>query len=197
MTAAIEPKAKPLSKPRPPISVAIPAKREPFVAKRLEDSVRAPQESMPAADRPAGAKPLNGANRPAVSTPLGQPSFTTAWPETSSGPPGGQNAAVSSGNGSKMAAEAYFQVVRERIAQKKTYPLLAVDRQLEGQVTVRFTIAADGRVSEINIVTSSRRRVLDRAAIATVKAASPFPRPPESLFHGPIQLSVPIVFRLS
>lgn len=96
-----------------------------------------------------------------------------------------------------MTAEGYFQVVRECLAQKKTYPLVAVDRQMEGQVTVRFTIGEDGRVSEINIVATSRRRVLDRAAIATVKAASPFPRPPASVFHGPVRLSVPIVFRLS
>ncbi len=96
-----------------------------------------------------------------------------------------------------MTAEAYFHVVRERIAQKKTYPLVAVDRQMEGQVTVGFTIDLDGRISGVNIVSSSRRPILDRAAIQAVEAASPFPRPPASVFHRPIHISVPILFQLS
>lgn len=90
----------------------------------------------------------------------------------------------------------YFKIVRFRIESHKRYPGTAKTRQIEGQVTVRFVIEPDGRISSSKVVKSSRHRVLDQAALMAVKEASPFPRPPKNLFNRPIPLEITIMFEL-
>ena len=90
----------------------------------------------------------------------------------------------------------YFKIVRLRIESHKRYPGTAKTRQIEGQVTVRFVIEPDGRISSSKVVKSSRHRVLDQAALSAVKEASPFPVPPKNLFNGPIPLEITIMFEL-
>ena len=51
-----------------------------------------------------------------------------------------------------------------------TYPLRAEESSLEGYVTVRFDVNADGTVSNVTVVSSSHR-IFEKAAI---KAASKF-----------------------
>ncbi len=90
----------------------------------------------------------------------------------------------------------YFALVREAIERKKEYPEVARTARIEGRVTVAFVIRADGNVRDVGIVTKSRSRYLNEAAVNAVKGAAPFPRPPKSLFNGAIKLKVVIVFEL-
>ncbi|OPX34582.1 MAG: hypothetical protein B1H11_10625 [Desulfobacteraceae bacterium 4484_190.1] len=90
----------------------------------------------------------------------------------------------------------YFSMVRMMIESHKQYPYAARKRQIQGRVVVRFVIGADGTVSDISLVESSRHRLLDEAALAAVKTSSPFPKPPLRLFTGPIPLELCIVFEL-
>ena len=94
-------------------------------------------------------------------------------------------------------ARNYFDMVRLRIESKKEYPSAARIRQSEGRVTVRFTIAADGRVTAAEVAKSSHDGALDDAALEAVKACSPFPRPPRHLFSGDLPLEITILFELT
>lgn len=91
----------------------------------------------------------------------------------------------------------YFDMLRLKIESRKEYPASAQNRQVEGRVVVGFTLAADGSVQSASVVESSGHRALDRAAVNAVKAAAPFPRPPSTLFSGPLQMVVPIMFELT
>jgi len=91
----------------------------------------------------------------------------------------------------------YFDMLRLKIESKKKYPNSAQKRQMEGRVVVGFTLNPDGQVASAEIVQSSRHTALDQAALKAVKAASPFPRPPASLFEEPLQMKITIVFELT
>ena len=90
----------------------------------------------------------------------------------------------------------YFEMVRRRVEHNKRYPDFARKRQLEGRVGVRFVIAADGRLRNVMLVKRAAAETLNQAALAAVRAAEPFPRPPDALFNGPISLELSIVFEL-
>ena len=94
-------------------------------------------------------------------------------------------------------ARDYLDMVRLRIESKKKYPAPARARQIEGRVTVRFTIGRNGGVREVKIAKSSRFAMLDDAALRAVRTASPFPRPPGHLFQEEIPLEITILFELT
>lgn len=62
------------------------------------------------------------------------------------------------------------------------YPELALEENVEGQVTVRVTIGPDGRVEDVVLVTSSGSRLLDDAAIEAAETSS---------FRPPLENGVP------
>lgn len=88
----------------------------------------------------------------------------------------------------------YFELIQLRIESHKVYPNMAKMKRIEGRTSVQFIIALNGTISGLSIVTSSRNKSLDDAAIAAVEDSSPFPRPPLKLFSGPIPLEITIVF---
>jgi protein TonB len=90
----------------------------------------------------------------------------------------------------------YLEMVRLKIERHKKYPETARVKQIEGFVTVRFVITAQGDVLNIEIIKSSRQMSLDKAALNAIHAAAPFPRPPQHLFKGEIPLELTIAFEL-
>lgn len=90
----------------------------------------------------------------------------------------------------------YLGMVRMMIENHKLYPHAARKRQIQGRAVVRFVISADGSVTNVALVETSRHGILDKAALAAVKDAGPFPKPPMHLFNGPIPLEICIVFEL-
>ena len=91
----------------------------------------------------------------------------------------------------------YLDMVRLRIESQKKYPVNARARQIEGRVTVRFTIGRDGSVRAVVVSGSSRVAMLDNAALKAVQMASPFPRPPGHLFPDEISLEITMLFELT
>lgn len=76
-----------------------------------------------------------------------------------------------------------------------TYPPAAVRAGEEGMVMLRATVDRDGHPQDVEVVTSSRSRELDRAALEAVRAARFLP----ALRDGrPIvsKVNVPVDFRL-
>lgn len=107
------------------------------------------------------------------------------------------NGPALAGIGSFGTARDYLDMVRLRIEGKKKYPAPARARQIEGRVTVRFTIGRNGGVREVKIARSSRFAMLDDAALRAVRTASPFPRPPGHLFQAEVPLEITILFELT
>jgi protein TonB len=90
----------------------------------------------------------------------------------------------------------YFDMLRLKIESNKKYPEQARKRQIQGRVVVGFTLDESGAVTAARVTKSSRHPALDRAALAAVRSAAPFPRPPPDLFEGPLQMTITIVFEL-
>lgn len=68
----------------------------------------------------------------------------------------------------------YFTTIRKAFEMVWVYPSEAVQRGLQGEVKVEFTIQKDGKVSRIRVVASSGHRILDEAVVDALRAASPF-----------------------
>jgi protein TonB len=84
-----------------------------------------------------------------------------------------------------------YGYIQRRIRDRLVYPAPARRAGIQGVSEVTFTIHEDGTVSGIVIKKSSGYEVLDDAAIQTIAAAAPFPKPP-----APARLAIPIAFRL-
>lgn len=89
--------------------------------------------------------------------------------------------------------DAYRPLVLAALARAKHYPLLARQRGLEGIVEIAFTIHPDGRVSEPEVISSSRHSVLDQAALGMVQRLGSLPPPPEP---SPLRFPARIQYRL-
>lgn len=98
----------------------------------------------------------------------------------------------SHGQGKLRYLKEHFLYIRNLIQKMVDYPILARKRGWEGKVTVSFIVASDGRAKNITIIQSSEKDVLDASAVAAVKKASPFPRPPIEA-----NIIIPIVYRLN
>ncbi len=91
----------------------------------------------------------------------------------------------------------YYDLVKLRIESHKKYPQMAKMRRAEGSVTVQFVISLDGKISAMKVVNTSRKKVLDEAAIEAVQDAAPFSKPPLKFFSEPIAVEVVIVFEIT
>ena len=63
-----------------------------------------------------------------------------------------------------------------------------------GEVVVRFTVLADGRVSAVSIGRSSGNAAVDQAGLATVSRAAPFPPIPPGANRSDWTFDVPLAF---
>lgn len=126
-------------------------------------------------------RPLKGPHFVKSSNPL-----STAWNHQDGVD---SNAALSSHD--------YLAMVRLRIERHKKYPNAAKARQLEGMVVIHFVITLDGHVAAAKVTKSSGHGILDKAGLAAVRDAAPFPKPPAEIFSSKIPVEVPIVFELT
>jgi periplasmic protein TonB len=94
-------------------------------------------------------------------------------------------------------AKEYFDMLNMRIHSAKQYPESARSRHIQGQVRVKFVLMADGTLGDVKIVKTSRHKNLDDAAVAAIKKAAPFPKPPSFLFETPVTMQINILFELT
>ena len=81
------------------------------------------------------------------------------------------------------------------LARKKYYPPAARQKNIRGKVLVRFSVVSSGRVTAVRIIKSSGHKILDQAALQTIKRASPLPRLPKGTKKR-ITITMPISYRL-
>lgn len=99
----------------------------------------------------------------------------------------------------KLIRARYEQVVSQWLQKYQVYPAAAKMLGQQGQPVLRIRMDRGGDVKFSGVDKSSGYRLIDDAALAMVKRASPFPRPPEN-YPGQekmIEFLVPVAFRIN
>ncbi|WP_211104884.1 energy transducer TonB family protein, partial [Azospirillum formosense] len=143
---------------------------------------------------PPPPKPLPKPKPPVKATPKPQAATASSpspTPSAESGTGTGRNAAaVEPVSASPGAMVDYGAQVWAWIGRHKPEKVVG-----GGQATVKLTLGTAGEVLDASILTSSGDAALDRAALAAVRKASPFPTPPPGLTAQDRVFSVPFLFR--
>lgn len=104
----------------------------------------------------------------------------------------GRASARQAGN---AAVSNYPGKVRSRLSRAIRYPSEAKRERLRGTALVRFTVSQSGNVSGVSLARSAGSPVLDKAALATVSRAAPFPKIPEGSGRNSWTFTVPVSFK--
>ncbi len=91
----------------------------------------------------------------------------------------------------------YLDEVKYWLEKHKIYPRRSRMKGLEGEVTLTITFTREGQITSQKLITSSGHDILDKAAMDTLKAASPLPSMPPSLRGNTMTLNVPFGFFLA
>ena len=89
----------------------------------------------------------------------------------------------------------YARRLLARLDQYKRYPSLSLRRGEEGTVTIRLTLAADGRLVDIQTTDDAPARLVE-ASLAAVRSAAPFPPLPSGLQGTEAVFTLPVSYRL-
>ncbi len=81
------------------------------------------------------------------------------------------------------------------IGRNKFYPPAARRRGEAGEVLVAFTLDAEGRIGSVSVLRSSGSKLLDDAAIETMKRSDPAPRPPADMARQRLELPMRFALR--
>jgi protein TonB len=90
----------------------------------------------------------------------------------------------------------YLGALLAALERHKEYPAEARARRIEGTALLRFAIRRDGTVTSWRIEQSSDSAILDTSVERMITRASPLPPPPENVPGDPVELTVPVRFRL-
>ncbi|KMP12332.1 hypothetical protein UZ36_01060 [Candidatus Nitromaritima sp. SCGC AAA799-C22] len=83
-----------------------------------------------------------------------------------------------------------------RVAGVKYYPRIARKRGLEGRPVVTFTLDSRGDLINLNLTTPSNHKMLNEAALETIRRGTPYPPIPEPLEKNSITFKLPISYIL-
>lgn len=109
----------------------------------------------------------------------------------------GGGAGKASGKGSAAPnLRAYYAAILARIEAAKQYPWVAQRRRMQGKTRIAFRLSASGRLLSAHIVRSSGFAILDKAAMAAVRNAAPYPGFPGKKSAMPPSMAVNVDFVL-
>ena len=103
------------------------------------------------------------------------------------------DAASGVGRGASQNAANYDGRVSAHLARHKQYPAAARGSGAQGVARISFSIDGDGRVTSVRLLAGSGNADIDQEAVAMVRRASPFPRPPGGQGRN---FTVPVRFNL-
>jgi len=196
--------------------VAKPVETKPKAEPQKREQVK-PEPPRPEAQKPqAPATPQLATNvpqaqsAPAATTPAPAAAPATAPAETksaaASGTGQGREVVASAAPSSASANQAPIDLnavqdylVRfAAIAQTKYhfYPSTARENHWEGRADVRVTIAANGRIADLAVVTSSGYEILDKAAIESARKTAPLIEIKPALKNREFSFVLPFVYTL-
>ncbi|MCB1418792.1 MAG: TonB family protein [Notoacmeibacter sp.] len=197
-TASEEPAPRPVAEARAPK----PEKKKPQARPEHQRKPAAkPEPRTKAADKP---KP-----KPVQKTAKAQTRKATAARNSKASKEGSRgkadrDAIKAAGDQSKAAKNSraagnadvsnYPGKIASRIRRSLKYPAEARAKRLRGQTVVSFVVSRSGAVSGVSVARSSGSPVLDNAAVAAVRRASPFPPIPDGAGRASWPFTVPLAF---
>lgn len=95
-----------------------------------------------------------------------------------------------------LAIREYTQSVIRQMYKSIRYPDSAQRRGHEGGVRLLVRIDRSGELVDIETAEESEHRSLNKAATSAAKRASPFPPVPDIISDDPLEITVPISFKL-
>ncbi|MEN9723967.1 MAG: hypothetical protein RJB38_1953 [Pseudomonadota bacterium] len=90
----------------------------------------------------------------------------------------------------------YLLSLVEKIRQVRTYPRAALLKEEEGTVLIAVTVNRDGTVAATEVLKACPFESLNRAAVDSIRAASPFPALPE-IWNRSIRVRIPMTYQLN
>ena len=186
----------------PPLNEAKPAAAVPAKKPDAWTAARSTAEPPTAAAKPARtperAKAHKTETKHAATARAEKSGKSTA--EAGATPPGGAKAkgksqkATQAGSVASAAAssgdrEAYGRKVNSHVQRYKRYPDAAARGGMKGAVKVSISIGGSGNLASARVTASSGYPVLDGEALATVRRAAPYPKPPAA-FGGTARFSL-------
>lgn len=129
----------------------------------------------------------------AQNTPVSAPIVTVAPTVTAKEP--AANAVLSEAE-TLLARQFYISDVFKKIYAQVNYPRRAQELQQMGTVKLAVVIDSVGNVKTVESVDESKFILLNKAALAAVRSAAPFPPLPRGLNVAELELFVPITFSM-
>lgn len=103
--------------------------------------------------------------------------------------------AIGSGKDDRLAlvTDSYRRMISALLAKQRHFPEAALLRRRQGDGAVRFHIDRSGRLLDVAVETTTGQAELDRAAVAMVRRAAPFPAVPVEL-PDELDVTLPVSF---
>jgi protein TonB len=183
----------------PPVPSAPPAPQSPTAPAAAAIPPSEPGPSVAAPPQAPTSSP--GQGRVGASEPgSGARAAGETRGDAASGPPGGPGsplALATPGGSGGVPPEygPYLRRFRQRVHETLIYPLAARRQGLGGTVELDVWLEATGRVRDVRVVRSSSHRLLDEAAVETIRGLGPIPFP-DSLPRRSLLIRIPLVFEL-
>jgi len=177
-----------IAAPEPPLFTPVaPTKAAPAekkVAKRdkTPERTRAEKPETKSAATARGEKP----DRPKAGETASPPGGAKAKGKSQQATRAGSVASAAASSGDK---EAYGRKVNSHVQRYKRYPDAAARGGMKGAVKVSISIGGSGNLASARVTASSGYPVLDGEALATVRRAAPYPKPPAG-FTGTARFSL-------
>ena len=108
-----------------------------------------------------------------------------------------QDSSAPKKNADEEPADTYIRTVQDMILKNVSYPLEAQRANLSGGVVLSLHLFSNGQLAGVVLNESSGHKLLDNAAIFTVKRLAPYPAFPKGLLLKEIWVEVPITYQLS
>lgn len=100
--------------------------------------------------------------------------------------------------GSEVSPEQrYLYEIKKLLERRKRYPVMAKKMGHTGKVTMRFTLAADGSLTESEIVEKAPHETLNQAAVDLVQGISGMKPFPQEIQRTSWSITVPIEYVLN
>ena len=176
-----------------------PAKLLP-ISKTKKEVIQAPEKETPVISdqtflAPAASEQKANTGTPTISADAGE---TIQKPIATAPKKIEQQTSNNASNEAKNARSQYGLMLSQEIAKFKQYPPFAKQSRQQGVVLVQIKIDGLGRLLNVNLYQSSNHELLDNQALAMVRKASPFSKPPiDDLKDEELNMVIPIAFRLN
>jgi protein TonB len=171
----------------------------PPLSKTKKEVIQAPEKETPAISDEKFLAPAASEQKDDTSTPIISADASETVQKSMAAAPQKieQQASKNASNEAKNARSQYGLLLSQEIAKFKQYPPFAKQSKQQGVVLVQVQIDGLGKLIAVNLYQSSNHELLDNQALAMVRKASPFSKPPPDIENKDLNLVIPITFNLN